>query len=232
MNAGQICIAPDYVLVHESVRDQLVEKIVASWRRFYGATPEAMKASPDLCRLISPKHLARLKQMLTDALDRGGKIAFGGHFDDEEKYAEPTILLNVPDDALVMEEEIFGPLLPVRTFKTREEAVAMVNAKPQPLAFYVFSRSQSNIRFYQNETRAGNTVINDTGIHFYNADLPFGGVNNSGIGKSHGKFGFLEFSNARGTIYQNRLSPLTRLFHPPYGNRLSTLVRTGLRKFF
>jgi len=232
MNAGQICIAPDYLLVHENVRDALVEKLVASFKRFYGETPEARKKSPDLCRMISDKHQKRIENLLSDALDSGGKVVFGGHTDDADRYVEPTILVDVPDQALLWEEEIFGTILPIRTFKERQEAVKYINAKPQPLALYVFSKVKSNIKFFLNETRAGNTVVNDTGLHFYNSELPFGGVNNSGIGKSHGKFGFLEFSNARGVVYQNRIFPLSRFFHPPYGSWISKTILTGLRKYF
>lgn len=232
MNAGQICIAPDYLLVHENVRDALVEKMVASFKRFYGETSETRIQSPDLCRMISDKHHNRMKSLIADAVERGGKVVFGGGADDKERYVEPTMLVDVPDTATIWDEEIFGPLLPIRTFKTPEEAVAYVHTKPQPLAFYIFSRSKRNINFYQNETRAGNTVVNDTGVHFYNSELPFGGVNNSGIGKSHGIHGFLEFSNARGVVYQNRLYPLTRLFQPPYGNRISKIILLGLRKYF
>lgn len=232
MNAGQICIAPDYLLVHENVRDVLVEKLAASFKRFYGETEEARKKSPDLCRVISDKHYNRMKSLISDAVEHGGEVVFGGGIDDKERFVEPTLLIDVPDTATIWDEEVFGPLLPIRTFRTPEEAVAFVNTKPQPLAFYVFSTSKRNINFYQKETRAGNTVVNDTGVHFYNSELPFGGVNNSGIGKSHGIHGFLEFSNARGVVYQNRLYPLTRLFQPPYGNRISKIILLGLRKYF
>ncbi|MCC6412651.1 MAG: aldehyde dehydrogenase family protein [Saprospiraceae bacterium] len=232
MNAGQICIAPDYLLVHENVRDALLEKLAASFKRFYGETPEARKTSPDLCRMISDKQFNRMKGLLADALEHGGRVVFGGGTDDKERYVEPTLLVDVPDTANIWDEEVFGPILPIRTFKTPEEAVAYVNAKPQPLALYIFSTSKRNTNFYQNETRTGNTVVNDTGVHFYNSELPFGGVNNSGIGKSHGLFGFLEFSNPRGVVYQNRLFPLTRLFQPPYGNRISKIILLGLRKYF
>lgn len=232
MNAGQICISPDYLLVHENVRDALVEKIAAAFKRFYGDTSEARQQSPDLCRMISDKHHNRIKTMLAEAVACGGNVVFGGEIDDKDRFIGPTIVQNIPDNASIWDEEVFGPVLPVRTFKKPEEAVAYINEKPQPLAFYIFSTSNRNIKFYLNETRAGNTVVNDAGIHFYNYDIPFGGVNNSGIGKTHGHFGFLEFSNARGVMHQNRVFPFTRLFHPPYGNWFSKIILLGLRKYF
>ncbi len=216
MNAGQSCVECDYVLVHHSVHDTLVEKTARAIEKQYGASPEARKASPDLCRLIHDRHFERTRQFLDDAVSKGGKVAFGGHTDATERYLEPTLLTGVPDDALLWTDEIFASLLPFRPYDTLDEAIAFVRQIPQPLAFYVFSRNKANIRTLIRESRAGTTAINDLALQFYNPHLPFGGVNFSGIGKGHGHFAFLEFSNARSIVRQNRLFPLTRLFRPPY----------------
>lgn len=232
MNAGQICIACDYVLVQESVHDRLVEKIGEQIRRFYGETAEARQQSPDLCRLVNDRHFARVKGLLDDALRHGAQVAFGGFADAADKHLEPTILTAVPDDSGVWTEEIFGPLLPVRPFRTLDEATAFIAAGPRPLAMYIFSARRRAIETLIDETRVGGTVVNDAGIHFYHTQLPFGGVNNSGIGKCHGEAGFLEFTNARGVVYQNRIFPHTNLFHPPYGSRLSRWMLEGVKRWF
>jgi aldehyde dehydrogenase (NAD+) len=232
MNAGQICIAPDYVLAHESIHDQLVEKIGAHFQKFYGATPEARRQTPDLCRIVNKRHFGRVQQLLQNAVQSGAKTAFGGATAEAECYVEPTVLTAVPDTAAIWEEEIFGPLLPVRTWKTPEEAIAYINAKPKSLAMYIFSKSRRAVDRFIAETRNGNVTVNDCGAHFYNGELPFGGSNNSGIGKSHGEFGFQEFSNARGILRQTRFMPTTDYFLPPYGGKLAAWMLKGVKRYF
>jgi len=232
MNAGQICIANDYLLVHSSVHDALVEKMIAKIKQFYGNSPEARQQSPDYCRIVSDRQFSRLKGLMDDATDQGAILAFGGHADAAKRYLEPALLTKVPDAAKVWTEEIFGPLLPIRSYKTLEEAIAYVNAGPQPLAMYVFSARKRNIERVLAETRSGGVTVNDCGIHFYNSDLPFGGVGNSGAGKCHGEAGFLEFSNPRGISYQNRIFPHTNLFLPPYGSRLAKWMLEGVKRWF
>lgn len=232
MNAGQICIEPDYVLVHESRRDELVRLLRASFEKFYGSTLEARKATPDLCRIVNDRHFRRIKNLVDDAVVRGARVTCGGHFDERERYIDPTILENVPDDALINDEEIFGPVLPIYTYRTREEARDYVNARPKPLAMYIFSGKSSRADWFIRETRSGGAVVNDCGVHFYNQNLPFGGVGNSGLGKSHGEFGLLEFSNPRGIVRQTRLLPTTDFFLPPYGSRLFRALLEGVVRWF
>lgn len=232
MNAGQICIAPDYLLVHESVQATLLEKIETRFKRFYGETEAQRRQTPDLCRLVHEQHFDRTIGLLEDALQRGAKLVFGGKHDRSDRYLEPTVLTNVPDDAPLMETEIFGPILPVRSFKTLEEAIEMINSKPKSLAMYVFSRSKRNIDTLISGTRNGGVAVNDCAAHYYNSDLPFGGANNSGIGKGHGKFAFLEFTNARSVLHQNRYFPTTDYFLPPYGGKLAKLMLEGVKRFF
>lgn len=230
MNAGQICIAPDYVLAHESIHDKLVKKIIQKTQEFYGTDADTMRQSADYCRIIHPKHLTRLQKLQEDALCRGAKLAFGGQFDEVDCFYAPTLLTQVPDDAIIWQEEIFGPILPIKAYAHIDQAISMVNAGHRPLAMYIFSQTPPRIAQIIGETRCGGVTVNDCGPHFYNLNLPFGGINNSGIGKCHGEFGFLEFSNARGVTRQVRFFPTTDLFLPPYKGRwkkwlLEVLVR-------
>ncbi len=232
MNAGQCCIACDYVLVQESVHDRLVEKIAEKLRRFYGDTPEARQQTPDYCRMVNDRHFTRVRNLLDDATTRGAQIRFGGALDAATRYIEPTVLTDIPDEANVWTEEIFGPLLMVRPYRHLDEAIAYINSQPQPLAMYIFSTRRRNIEALLNETRAGGSAVNDAGIHFYHSDLPFGGNNNSGIGRCHGEAGFLEFVNQRGIAFQNRIYPHTNLFVPPYRSKLANFILAGVLRWF
>jgi len=233
MNAGQSCISPDYVLVHENVQDALVQKIGEKIRQFFGDTAEAQRNSPDYCRLISDRHFGRVTSLIHEAVQRGARVAHGGESDAATRYVQPTVLTHIPEDATIWNEEVFGPVLSVRSYKTLQEAIAYIGTKPTPLASYMFSGRNRDVKYFLNETRSGGVTVNDCEIHFFNTELPFGGMNNSGIGKTHGKFGFLEFSNARGVCYQNRFFPGTNLFHPPYRrSRLANLIVEAVVKWF
>lgn len=232
MNLGQTCIAPDYVLVHESRHDQLMEKFKARIQKYYGNTPEAIRQGPDLCRIIHERHFARVKALLDDALQRGANLAFGGDSVENERYIAPTLLTNIPDEAKIWEEEIFGPVLPVRTYKNTTDAIAFINARPKALAMYLFSQESQVLDQIIAETSCGGVTVNDCGPHFYNSELPFGGVNNSGIGKCHGEFGFLEFSNQRGVLRQAKWLPSTDVFLPPYGGKIRHIILDWVMKWF
>ena len=224
MNGGQTCIAPDYVLVHESVHDQLVEKLTYWLEKYYGATPEARRLTPDLSRMVHDRHFQSVKSLLDDAVQRGAQLAFGGRTDAAERYIEPTVLTRVPDTAAIWQQEIFGPVLPLRRYRRLEEAIDYINAGSKPLAFYIFSRRERRIRQVIRETRGGGVCVNECGLQFFNPDLPFGGHNGSGIGKYHGESGFLEFSNPRCIARQHSPFPSTYFFLPPYGSRLMNLI--------
>ncbi len=224
MNAGQICIAPDYVLVHESVHDALVERLEHYFSCYYGTSAEARRQSPDLPRLIHDRHFAFVKGLLDDAVHRGAIVRLGGATVAEERYIEPTVLTAVPEDAAIWEAEIFGPLLPLRTYRTLDEAIAYITARPKPLAMYLFSRKQAHWQRLLDETRSGGVCINDCLLQFINHELPFGGQNHSGIGRYHGEWGFLEFSHARAVARQQSPWPVTGLLAPPYRSRLIRLA--------
>ncbi len=231
MNAGQICIAPDYLLVQEKVHDVLVEKIKQHIEKYLGASPAARQATPDYCRIVNEGHFDRLKALLDEAVLQGGKVAQGGQSTRSDRFIDPTVLVEVPPGARIWEEEIFGPLLPVRAFKSLEEALRIINAKPKSLAMYVFSREKRNIEHLLAETRNGGVSVNDCGVHFFNAGLPFGGANNSGIGKCHGEYGFQEFSNARGVLHQTRFLPSSNFLLPPYGSKLQKHLVEAIKKW-
>eukprot|EP00741_Cyanophora_paradoxa_P015713 tig00020904_g15170.t1 len=195
MNTGQICIAPDYVLVHASRRDALVEGIKAAVVAMFGEDP---KASNDYGRIVTGRHLARLRGLIDDP---AAKVEHGGQHDEAARYLAPTILA-LPDTraaagAKCMQEEIFGPALPVIPYQTLDEAIDFINDRPKPLAAYVFTSSKANQERFLRETSSGGVDVNDCMMHVSNPNLPFGGVGPSGIGQYHRKYGFDAFSNRK-----------------------------------
>ena len=232
INGGQTCIAPDYVLVHESLHDALLKKLKTKIEQFYGHTPEQRQQGPDMCRLINNRHYNRVKGLMDDAVQRGAQVSFGGETDETDRYIAPTILSKIPEEAKIWEEEIFGPVLLVRTYQTLDQAISYINAQPKALSMYIFCTEDRRTSKIIGETRCGGVTVNDCGPHFYNSELPFGGSNNSGIGKCHGEFGFLEFTNQRGILYQARRMPTTKFFLPPYGGKLRQMILEGVVKWF
>jgi aldehyde dehydrogenase (NAD+) len=214
INCGQVCIAPDYLLVDGSIRDSFLSKL--------GAAITALGAEGSRGILVNDRHAARVTRLLESAIAQGAEVVHGG--EGKGREIGPTVLTNVPPDASVMQEEIFGPLLPVMTYRTLDEALAFVEQREKPLVLYVFSRNRRTVRTILAGTRAGGTVVNHTMIHFYELDLPFGGVGHSGMGRSHGFAGFEAFSNARGVLDQRlRVSPI-QLLYPPYAGKLKKFV--------
>lgn len=223
LNAGQSCIAPDYVLVDERVADKLLQACRARIESVYGASFEAQKASPDLGRTVNVRHVQRLRRLLDDALSRGGSVYCGGQVEEAARFIAPTLLTGVPADAAILQEEIFGPLLPIVRYRALGEAIAFVNARPKPLALYIWSRDEAITDQLLHATSAGGTCINHALVHCTHPNLPFGGVNHSGIGKAHGHDGFLAFSNQRAVVKQKFLSE-KNLF-PPYSDKLRKQFR-------
>ncbi|TXB61408.1 aldehyde dehydrogenase family protein [Phaeodactylibacter luteus] len=225
LNSGQICIAPDYVLVHESRAAELESALTEAIAQLYGAEPSA---SADLGRMVNHSHLQRVAGYLEDARQRGARIVAGGKVDEEQKYMAPTIVCGVDRASALMQEEIFGPVLPLLTFARLEEAIGWVQQGEKPLALYLYSRDKKNIREVVRETRAGGTCVNNNDVHFMHPELPFGGSNNSGIGKSHGWYGFEAFSNAR-PVYQQLLPGALELLSPPYTSWKQRLIDLTVR---
>jgi aldehyde dehydrogenase (NAD+) len=227
-NNGQICLAPDYVFVHESKKDEFLQKLTKNIEKFYGLDA---RRSDSYARIVNNRHYQRLNGYLEDAKERGATVAYGGRTEGSEDYIEPTVLTDVDPTSKVMTEEIFGPLLPVYTFKSLDEPIAAINAKEKPLALYIYSRSRANQQRIIQNTRAGGTCINHSAVHFFNNYLPFGGSNNSGIGKGHGFFGFEAFSNARGVLKQ--VTPFTALdlLTAPYNALKQKLIDLSIKLF-
>lgn len=222
MNAGQTCIAPDYVLVERSVRDAFLAEYDRQLRALFGS-PEVLEQSNSYSRLVNRSHYDRLRRMIDGAVSGGASIRAGAPQPAGERYIPPTVLVDVKEDASVMKEEIFGPVLPVVTFDTIDEAVKAVRGREKPLVIYLFMRDRKKVERILAETSAGATLVNDTLSHFYQVYLPFGGVGESGVGKGHGRFGFEQFSNARPVLRQLTRFSMGELLYPPY---------TRVTKFF
>lgn len=210
-NAGQVCIAPDYLYVHEDVKEKLIEELVIQSSKLYGSK-ETYGA------IISRHHHNRINDLMADAIDKGADIEFGGKSDRDNLRFTPTLISNVSKDSRVMEEEIFGPILPLITYREINDVIKFINEKPKPLALYVFSKSKSIVNKVKKETSAGMMTINDVVLQFAHPNLPIGGVNNSGIGKAHGHTGFIAFSNEKAIVKQRRGLTMAKTVYPPYSS--------------
>ncbi|NNE32585.1 MAG: aldehyde dehydrogenase family protein [Winogradskyella sp.] len=227
LNAGQICICPDYVLIDEALKDNFIEACKKWLNHYFTANP---KASQSYGRIVTDKHFERLESYLQEAEQKNGKVELGGNRDSSSKYIEPTIISDLKPEAMLLEDEIFGPILPIVTYKSLDLAITYINSKARPLALYIFSSNKTNIKKIINNTRAGGTCINNTIIHYTNHNLPFGGINNSGIGKSHGFFGFEAFSNKRAFIKQYTFG-VTELLFPPYTSFKEKIAKLTIKWF-
>jgi aldehyde dehydrogenase (NAD+) len=218
-NAGQACIAPDYALVHREVRDRFVERLVASMTRFYGPDP---LAGSDLAGIINGAHTRRLARLLED---HGGRVALGGQVDLERRLVAPTIVVDPDPDSPLMQEEIFGPVLPVLTVDDLDEAIRFVNERPKPLALYLFTTADDTAQRVIEETSSGGICVNHTLFHISTTALPFGGVGDSGHGSYRGAAGFETFSHLK-PVLRKPLRPDLLMVYPPY-TKLKQLLVTG-----
>ena len=220
LNAGQTCIGPDHLLVQPTVREPLVAAIAAELERFYGADP---LRSPDLGRLVNETQFRRLEGLLAGARERG-QVLVGGRSDASERRIEPTLLaVDSPNDPL-MQEELFGPLLPVLTIPGLDAALEQIRQRPRPLALYLFSRSQASQRRLLEASCSGSVVFNDVVLQGGAAALPFGGVGPSGMGRYHGEAGFRTFSHERSVMRRPFLFDLP-FRYPPYAGKLALVKR-------
>ncbi|MEM5492050.1 aldehyde dehydrogenase family protein [Hoeflea sp. AS16] len=210
LNAGQTCIAPDYILVQETVADAFVDRLKASIRDFFGDDP---KLSPDYPRLINERHFDRVRELIS-----GGDIAVGGETDRSVKYIAPTVLTGVDPEATVMREEIFGPVLPIVTYRSIDEAIGFITSRPKPLALYLFAKSGEIRDQVIERTSSGGACINDVVMHLAVPELPFGGVGASGMGAYHGRTSFDTFSHARSVLTKSEHFDVP-LRYPPYSKR-------------
>ncbi|MFC2074833.1 aldehyde dehydrogenase [Bdellovibrionota bacterium] len=215
-NTGQTCIAPDYLLVHESIKPLLLKKMVKYVEEFFGADP---LQSPDLGRIINESHFDRLKNLMDE-----GNIIVGGQTKREEKFIAPTIIDNIHLENKIMKEEIFGPLLPVIQFSDLDEAVKTVKTLPKPLSLYLFSNKEESKKKILDELHFGGGCINDTLVHFSSCKLPFGGIGFSGMGAYHGKFSFDAFTHYK-SITESPAWFDKFPKYPPFKNRLGLLKK-------
>lgn len=227
LNNGQVCVAPDYILLKESVKEDFLNALKEQIQEFY---TEDASTSDSYGRIVNNKHFKRLESHIEDAKQHNATIEMGGATNSEKNYIAPTIISNLPEEASLLKEEIFGPILPIKTYGNIEEAIAYINSKEKPLALYIYSRSNKNIKNIINSTRAGSTCINNNIVQYTNHNLPFGGSNNSGIGKTHGVFGFQEFSNQRSILKQHLKGSIEFLF-PPYTEIKQKLANLTIKWF-
>lgn len=219
INAGQTCIAPDYVLLPEHHLDAFIQHCIHAINAMYGDDPAS---SADYPRMISEANVVRMQQLI-----QGGTIVYGGLTDRKQRYVSPTLVIHPDLSAALMQEEIFGPVLPILTYSNLDEAIDFVRSRPKPLALYVFSKNRRNQNRIVSSISAGGVTVNDSIMHFTNANLPFGGVGNSGMGAYHGKASFLAFSHNKSVM--KRASWLdVPLRYPPFGNKLQ-LVKKVLK---
>ena len=210
-NAGQMCVSPDYVLVHASKKDALIEGIKQSVRKFFGDDPST---NYNYCKIINQKQFERLIKYFDQ-----GNIIHGGHYDIDKLYIEPTIMEQASLDAPIMQEEIFGPVLPIFPFNTTAEAKAIIDRNPNPLAFYVFTSDSQKEKVWLEQTAFGGACVNNASWHLTNHHLPFGGRGNSGIGRYHGRHSFDTFSHHKAVMK----SPTwfdPNIKYPPFNGRL------------
>lgn len=228
LNNGQICIAPDYIFVHESKKDEFVKLVGEKLEGFFGANAAESKAYN---RVVNEKHHDRVRSYLEDSVEKGANVKHGGTTNkSDDNYFSPTVVTDVPLDSKLMQKEIFGPILPVNSYTNLKEVIDHINANEKPLALYIYSQKRKNIDYIIGNTRAGGTCINNNDVHFFNVHLPFGGVNNSGIGKSHGFYGFQAFSNARG-VYKQNIPGALELLMPPYNDVKQKLIDLTIKWF-
>jgi len=224
INAGQTCLAPDHLYVHESVKARFIAACEKVLRARYGLQASDWKDSPDLARIINPRHTQRLQALLDDALQGGAQVLAGGEVDVPRCYVAPTLIDRVPQDAALMHEEIFGPILPVIAYTDLDQVIEHINRQPKPLALYIWSQDQARVCEVLRHTSSGGACVNHCIVHVAHSGLPFGGVNNSGLGSSHGHHGFKAFSHERSVLKAGWLNTI-QVFFPPYTASRHRLIR-------
>src|SRR6218665_140343 len=218
MNGGQICVAPDYVLVHKTREQELVAALKKyTDQYFYG---DGSFNSSDMSNIINQRNYERLKSLYQDSLDKGAQVAFGGIFHDDRIQIEPTVLTNVDSSSKIMQEEIFGPFLPVISYEDVDQAISYVNQNEKPLGLYIFSQNNKYIENIISRTSSGGVTVNEVMMHSFDQSIPFGGVNTSGMGSYHGIYGFRELSHQK-SIYYASEGPLDTSMHPPFAKKHS-----------
>ncbi|MGB2732899.1 MAG: aldehyde dehydrogenase family protein [Saprospiraceae bacterium] len=222
INAGQFCISPDYIYIEASIKNKFVSAFIEQINYRFGQDDQA-RVEGDYSRIVNGPHFSRVSTLIQDAVDKGASILYGGKLGEKE-YIGPTILENVTEDMSICSTEIFGPILYIKTFQNIQEVIDQVNQGEKPLALYLFSKNKKVKQQVRKEISAGGMGINTISTHYYNYNLPFGGVNNSGMGKAHGFYSFQEFSNAKGVFYQWLSKPGIMAMFPPFDKLTRRLI--------
>lgn len=216
LNGGQTCVAPDYLMVDQSIKSKLIEELKKQIEKIHGANPQRSEAFP---RIINPRHFERLIKLINNE-----KVILGGHSDRDDLYIAPTLMDRVNWEDAVMKEEIFGPILPILEYSDLNEAITQIKAQPKPLALYLFTGSSKIKKKIFHEISFGGGALNETIMHLANPNLPFGGVGNSGMGNYHGEHGFRAFSHQKSIIEKaNWFEPFVK--YPPYSKLKLSILR-------
>lgn len=226
-NNGQTCIAPDYVFIHESIKDEFLKLYKEAVLEFYG---EDASTSSTYGRIIDEKNYKRLVNYLEDAKKYNANFEIEGKTDRSDLFIAPTVISDLSEEALLLQEEVFGPILPMKTYSHIDEVINYLKPKDKPLALYIYAKRRKVINYIIKHTRAGTTGINNNGLQFSNHNLPFGGSNSSGIGNAHGFYSFKEFSNERAVLKRFAIGPI-HLLYPPYNNFKAFLARIVVKWF-
>lgn len=224
-NNGQSCVSPNYLLVDNQIKAELIEELKFEFVEMYGNYPQEIKDNTSIARIVNNHHYKRVKQLIDNSIKDGAEVIFGNHSEAETNYISPTLLNNVTTNNSIFSEEIFGPVLPIITYKSIDEAIAIINTVDPALALYIFSNSTKTQNKIITNTSAGSTVINDTTLQFAHPNLPFGGIGSSGMGKAHGYYGFLEFTNQRSVLKQRRKWTTSKLIYPKYNSIKKLIIK-------
>ncbi|MDA0986146.1 MAG: aldehyde dehydrogenase family protein [Bacteroidetes bacterium] len=224
LNLGQTCIAPDYVIIQEGKKEKFISYLKKSFEKML------LNESEKIVKIISKNHFERIKNITEASVKMGAKIIYGGKFNLKDKRVEPTIMTDVNLEMPIMKEEIFGPILPIVTTQNTKESISFVNKQPKPLALYIFSNDRNKTETILKNTSSGGTCVNDVMMQFGTEHLPFGGVNNSGVGSYHGYFGFKTFSHERSIFVQGKID-VKKYLYPPYTKQKEKLTKFIINKF-
>src|SRR5690606_2945913 len=222
VNAGQTCIAPDYVLVPNNRKNDCIAAIRKAILDAFG---ETIQQNDNLSRIINIANHQRVVQLLKDAKLAGANIVFGGNYDVSDLYIEPTVITDIPEDQPLLQEEIFGPILPIISFDTVKDAVSFIKKRPKPLAMYLFTNQNKWLEYFKIKTSAGALVVNDVLVHMMHPNLPFGGINHSGIGQSTGWYGLKDFSHQKPILESSKLLSSTSKIGFPYKSKIEKLLK-------
>jgi aldehyde dehydrogenase (NAD+) len=232
INAGQTCVSPDFLMVDKSVEKEIIQELIKSMDKQFGKGNGQYKYSHSYARIVNKDHHQRISNLIEDAVNKGAEVVYSGEMDKKQNFISPTILTGITEEMDIANEEIFGPILPIFTYESLNEAIDYINRKPKPLALYIFSKSRKNIKQVLNNTSSGSACSNDCVVQFGQNHLPFGGVNNSGIGKAHGIYGFKAFSNEKAVIRQLPGKHLGSLIYPPYTHFSKKLIDLLLKYIY